>query len=840
LLVLLTWLLLVVSAMGQTELAGAAQLRRDRDFGDDGVVRASFGPTFEEGLSFTAPSLQADGSVTALGQRSGARRSHVLSSLVRFSPGGESKRIRSFPDTTVAIARDAAGGWVRISGSEGFSERVERLEPDGQVDRSFGHPLGKRGWASDLAGFQIDTLLPLPSGEVLVAGGEYVARFRGDGSLDTQFGSEWPGSEGRTHVSLGRAVPNLSGGVIALLAAGEGRTVVVTSKAEYQGPPGAQSHVLVLDRSGQLDPDFQPAVLNEEVIAAQPRADGGVVLLGARKTGSAAGVRWISGTDIFVAELDRGGRLDPGFGGGAGVLQLDIGAIDEPRSLVVLADGSIAIGGSVVDAAHRCRLGFGICDKLPFVARLTPHGSLDRGFGSAGVRRLGRLPGAYSSLPHEGVLGLTETKAGGLIAAGGSGLNAFVVRLTPRGRPDSRFGKEGVARERIRHDSETTVHSMAFDSRGRLLVAGLTNAGSAESNRSTVFRFLPNGRRDRSFGRGRGFAQLRGEGEALELAPDRRGGTYLLSRGLGDEMWIAHLRGSGTLDRRFGTGGFVELQLSAQGSTEAEGSSVRLHRLFARLPGGGLIVVGRSSKRGLAGSLEVRRLSAGGHAVRSFGDNGVLVLGGPRLKSLLATDTEIGRDGDIMITGALPKRPREDDGGERSARRLAVVKILPEGRLDRRFGHDGVATPRVRGATRARTVLEAEDGSLLLAAERWFYAPVYSKVRPLLLRLDRDGRLEKRFAAAPTRGEERYEAAGHAKRMRQLIVAGKEVLLVSEDLPSLLAYDLDGRCEGYLPLSRRGGVRTTTAAASGREVIVATHPFFSEGFGIVLRAFRAR
>ncbi|HVD40235.1 MAG TPA: hypothetical protein VNC16_04435 [Solirubrobacterales bacterium] len=835
----MTWLFWVVSAMGQTEIAGAAQLRRDRGFGDDGVVRASFGPTFEEGLSFTAPSLQPDGSVTALGQRGGSRRSHVLSSLVRFSPSGESKRIRSFPHTTVAIARDATGGWVRIPSLGGISERVERLEPDGQVDRSFGHPLGKRGWASDRAGFQIDTLLPLPSGEVLVAGGENVARFRGDGSLDTEFGREGPGSEGRTYASLGRAVPGLSGEVIALLAAGEGRTVVVTSKPESQGEGGAHSHVLVLDRSGQLDPDFQTAVLNEEVIAAQPRADGGVVLLGARKTASVAGVRWISGADIFVAELDRGGRLDPGFGGG-GVLQLHIGTIDEPRSLLVLADGSIAIGGSVVDAAHRCRLRFGICDKLPFVARLTPHGSLDRGFGSAGVRRLGELPGTYSSLPPEGVLGLTETTAGGLIAAGGSGPDAFVVRLTPRGRPDSRFGKEGVARERLRHRSETTVHSMAFDSRGRLLVAGLTNAGAAESNRSTVFRFLPNGRRDRSFGGGRGFAQLRDEGEALELAPDRHGGTYVLSRGFGDEMWIAHLRRNGALDRRFGTGGFVELQLSAQGSTEAEGSSVRLHHLFARLPGGGLIVVGRSSKRGREGLLEVRRLSARGHAVRSFGDDGVLVLGGPRLESLLATDTEISRDGDIMITGALPKPPREDDGGELWARRLAVVKILPEGRLDHRFGHGGVATPRVRGATRARTVLEADDGSLLLAAQHWSYAPTYPKLRPLLLRLDRDGRLEKRFGAAPTRGEERYEAAAHAKRMRQLIVAGKEVLLVSEDLPSLLAYDLDGRCEGYLPLSRRGGVRTTAAAAAGREVIVATHPFFSTGFGIVLRAFRAR
>lgn len=826
--------------MGQTEVAGAAQLRRDRDFGDEGVVRASFGPTFEEGLSFIAPSLEPDGSITALGQRSGARRSHVLSSLVRFSPGGESQRIRSFPHTTVAIARDAAGGWARIPGSEGVSEHVERLEPDGRVDRSFGHPLGKRGWGSDQAGFQIDTLLPLPSGEVLVAGGEDVARFRGDGSLDTQFGNEWPWSEGRTYVSLGRADPGLRGEVVALLAAGEGRTVVVTSKPESQGEGGAQSHVLVLDRSGQLYPEFQPAVIDEEVIAAQPRADGGVVLLGARKAGSVAGVRWISGTDIFVAELDGGGRLDPGFGGGTGVLQLDIGAKDEPRSLLVLADGSIALGGAVVDADRRCRLGFGICDKLPFVARLTPHGSLDRGFGSDGVRRLDGLPGIHSSLPPEGVLGLTETTAGGLIAAGGSGPNAFVVRLTPQGEPDSRFGKDGVARERIPHDSETTVHSMAFDSRGRLLVAGLTNAGSAESSRSTVFRFLPNGRRDRSYGRGRGFAQLRGEGEALELAPDRRGGTYVLSRGPADEISIAHLRGSGTLDRRFGTGGFVELQLSAQGSTEAEASSVRLHHLFARLPDGGLIVVGRSSKRGLAGLVEVRRLSAGGHAVRSFGNNGVLALGGPRLESLLATDMEVGRDGDIMITGALPKPPREDDGGERYARRLAVVKILPQGRLDRRFGHDGVASPRVRGATRARTVLEADDGSLLLAVERWSYAPVYPKVRPLLLRLDRDGRLEKRFAPAPTRGEERYEAAGHAKRMRQLIVAGKQVLLVSEDLPSLLAYDLDGRCKGYLPLSRRGGVQTTTAAAAGRKVILATHPFSGTGFEIVLRAFRAR
>jgi uncharacterized delta-60 repeat protein len=840
-LVLTAWLLWVVSVMGQTEVAGAAPLRPDPGFGENGVVRASLGPTFEKGLNFSAPSVEPDGSIAALAQRSKAGRLHGRSSLVRYSPsGGKSMRIRTFPNTTVGIARDAAGRWVQVSESGGLSERVERFEPDGRIDRSFGHRLGKRGWASDLAGFQIETLLPLPSGEVFVAGGGSVARFRADGSLDTQFGSEGPGSEGRTYVSLGRAVEGLSGEVVALLAAGDGRTIVITSVPEPSTPAEARSYVLALDRSGQLDPDFQPAVLNEQVVAAEERADGGVVLLGRRGTGSVAGVRWIAGTDAFVAELDRRGRLDPKFGGG-GVAQLDIGAIDEARSLLVEADGSIAIGGSVVEAAHRCRLGFGICDKLPFVARLTPDGSLDPGFGSAGVRRLRRLPGLYPTLAREGVLGLARTPSGDLIAGGGSGPSAFLVRLTPRGRLDRQFGVEGIASERIPHPSETTAHSIALDSRGRLLVAGQTNAGSAESDRTTVFRFLPDGRPDRGFGRRAGFAHLRDDGEGLELVPDRSGGTYLLSSNPADEARIAHLHWDGTLDRRFGRGGFVELRLSTQGSTEAEGGSTQLHHVVAGLPGGGLIVVGRSSKRGRVGPLEVRRLSPRGHMVRSFGDGGVLTLDGPQLESLLATNMELGPEGDVLITGALSKRRREPDGGERPARRLAVVKILPAGRLDRRFGHGGVATPPVRGATRARAVVEAGDGSMIVAAEHWSYAPVYPKVRPLLLRLSRDGHLEKRFGAAPTQGEERYEAAAHARRMRQLIVSGGQVLLVSEDVASLLAYSLDGRCKGYFPLSPAAGARATAAAGSGRETFVATHSFASPTtFGITLRAFRGR
>jgi uncharacterized delta-60 repeat protein len=835
-LVLTAWLLWAVSATGQGEVAGAAALRPDPGFGENGVVRSNLGPTFEEGANFSAPSVEADGSIVALAQRSEARRLHGRSSLVRYSPsGGKSTRIRTFPTTTVAIARDAAGRWVQAAESGGFGERVERLEPDGRIDRSFGHRVGKRGWASDRAGFQIEALLPLPTGEVLVAGSGSVARLRSDGSLDTQFGSEGPGSEGRTYVSLWKAVAGLGGKVVALLAADDGRTIVVTSVPEPSTAAEARTYVLALDRSGQLDPDFQPAVLNEEVVAARGRADGGVVLLGWRSTDSVAGVRWMSGIDAFVAELDRAGRLDPGFGGD-GVAQLDIGTIDEARSLLVGADGSIAIGGSVVDAARRCRLGFGICDKLPFVARLRPDGSLDPAFGSAGVRRLRRLPGLYGTLAGEGVLGLARTPSGELIASGGSGPSAFLVRLRPRGRLDRLFGVEGIASERIPHPSETIAHSIALDSRGHLLVAGQTNAGSAESERATVFRFLPDGRPDRSFGRRAGFVHLRGEGEELELVPDRSGGTYLLSSNPADEPWIAHLRRDGSLDRRFGRGGFVELKLSRLGSTEAEGGFTQLHHMVAGLPGGGLIVVGRSSKLGRLGLLEVRRLSSRGHLVRTFGDGGVLTFDGPRLESLLATDLEIGPQGDVLITGALPKPRRESDDGELAARRLAVVKILPTGRLDRRFGHGGIATPPVRGATRARTVLEAGDGSMIVAAEHWSYAPVYPKVRPVLLRLSRDGHLEKRFGAAPTRGEERYEAAAHAKRMRQLIVSGGEVLLVSEDVRSLLVYSLDGRCKGYFPLSPTGGVTATAAAGSGRGTFVVTEP----SVGIALRAFRGR
>jgi hypothetical protein len=134
-LILTILFLWVAAAVSQPETAAAAWPWLDPDFADYGVVHASLSPTFEEGLSFIAPSQELDGSIAALGQRSAVRRLHGRSSLVRFSPGGRAKRIRTFPTTTAAIARDATGAGYGSANSRDLGNVSNASSPDRSICR---------------------------------------------------------------------------------------------------------------------------------------------------------------------------------------------------------------------------------------------------------------------------------------------------------------------------------------------------------------------------------------------------------------------------------------------------------------------------------------------------------------------------------------------------------------------------------------------------------------------------------------------------------------------------------------------------------------------------------
>lgn len=822
---LATLSLLIAFAFGATgsAAAGPRLLRAEREFGQEGVVRADPGPAFTRGLYFSAVTIEPDGSLLAL--RGGGRccRGERGPRPFHLTPRGRVDARVPFPlARSSTVVRDFQGRWVRAINRS----QLQRLEADGHPDPSFDRVEDGSGhWGSERAGFSFNRVLPLPSGEVLVAGGGRIARFRPDGKLDRDFGVEG-------EAVLSGVTGGWSGRVAGLLAVGD-RTIVLANGPDADGHPGGPSRVLALDRLGRLDPAFAPATLPGPIVAFAQRAGGGVGIVWRLPTEHPGGAP----THNYVTVLEPDGTPDPSFGEGDGTTVLDTGRVAEPHTMLFLHDGSIAVGGEDFGADRRCWIvPADLCVGVPVVVRLAQDGTPIRGFGARGVRRLGALPDRSQSQLPGGVLSLAEDSSGDLIAAGGSGAAAFLARLDATGAPVPGFGVRGIVAERESRHPETTPYSVSVDSRGRILVGGESDARSIDEG-PVVFRFRPDGKLDRGFGHG-GFARFGGFAQDIGFVPDPNGGTYVIGATLEQEEWVTHLDSDGTPDRRFGTQGFLRVPLSSEFSPEAEVS----HPLVG-LPGGGLLIGGRHrERRGVRSLFELRRISSQGHLVRAFGHDGVLVLGNPQLRRFVMTDLASTADGGILVSGSIPKpesRSEPDDefsGGSE----LAVVKLLPRGGLDRRFGHEGIATPRIPGETSARVVLGNPDGSVLVAAQQVRsnrHDPAYAVRRPLLLRLGRGGSVLQRFHAAPTNGEAPgYEAALHAHRMSDLIVSGGHVFVVSGEDTTLLTYSLQGRCEGYLPASPPGTESIVGATGLGRRLITAAD--FASGF--TLRASRLR
>jgi uncharacterized delta-60 repeat protein len=389
--------------------------------------------------------------------------------------------------------------------------------------------------------------------------------------------------------------------------------------------------------------------------------------------------------------------------------------------------------------------------------------------------------------------------------------------------------------------------AVAIDSRGRILVGGEGGPTLATLGH-VVFRFLPDGRPDRTFGRS-GEVLLPGQARDVALSLDRRGGAYVLASPYHD-MVISHLGSDGKPDHRFGTQGTVNLPLDPEMANE-----LVLNHPLLRLPAGGLLVAGRGGtmqeRFDESGPLQLRRLSPDGHRVRSFGDDGVATLGDPRLRRLRMFDVGVSADGGILVCGSIRKpRRRYEPGLEFETHREAVVIALTRrGRLDRHFGHDGIATPRVPAESKALLVHAEHDGSILLAGVRArtnAEAPEYGVYRPFLLRLDADGSLVRRFEPTPkARFGSGYEAAKFASNMSNLLATAGRLFIAAGDpevgSPSLLTFLSQGSGGTYLRISQGAFENIAAIAARGRELVALstrTQNPTKGAHGFVLRAFQ--
>jgi hypothetical protein len=217
------------------------------------------------------------------------------------------------------------------------------------------------------------------------------------------------------------------------------------------------------------------------------------------------------------------------------------------------------------------------------------------------------------------------------------------------------------------------------------------------------------------------------------------------------------------------------------------------------------------------------------------------------------TDVGVAGDGRILVSGSIPKpRRRYEAETEFEAHREAVlVELTRRGRLDRHFGHGGIATPWVPSESKAMLVRGECDGSILVAGVRTRtnpQLPEYGLYRPFLLRLDSEGALARRFEPTPAaRFGSGYEAAKFASNMSDLLVAGGRLFIAAGDpevgTAALLTYSTQGGDGTYLRLGQGAFEGITAIAARGREVLAlatrTSDPTRSPR-GFILRAFRVR
>lgn len=314
-------------------------------------------------------------------------------------------------------------------------------------------------------------------------------------------------------------------------------------------------------------------------------------------------------------------------------------------------------------------------------AALAGPASLDRSFGAAGVVDLrsvstGAFPGLSSS-----PTAMAAGKGGQVFVLGSSyacdALAPFACRdhlivtaLGSRGAVDEGYGRRGSSVLGPVAGGQGRWAQLAVDSRGRVVVAAPDEGGVR------VFRLGRAGGLDRSFG-DRGSALVAGSwhrapwlGLTAEDAPvvvDVRTVHPAVDGRFSSDVVVTRLLPDGRRDRRFGPDGTRSIVF--RNSDQSIVAAIE--------PRGGVILAGVGCCR-RAEPLRTARLRPDGRRDSRFGD---LPLRG-RGKPTAVRAISIRRGGKIDIAGAA-----------RSGQRGFLVRLRPDGAVQRRFGRGGVRQP---------------------------------------------------------------------------------------------------------------------------------------------------
>jgi uncharacterized delta-60 repeat protein len=376
-----------------------------------------------------------------------------------------------------------------------------------------------------------------------------------------------------------------------------------------------------------------------EDVAIQP--DGRIVAVGEMIDGVS---NWYFGAFRYLPN----GELDPSFGEG-GWVDTDLGSFDFAHAVAVQSDGGIVVAGE-----GDCR--YSACFVL---ARYRPDGSLDPGFGEAGV-----VHTPFGLLRAAQAFDVTITPDGRIVAAGfvmkGGDANDSsyfaVARYLPDGRLDHSFSRDGRATVDFGYGPDI-AYAVATQPGGRIVVAGHGTRSIYRTEYDfAIARFRRDGRLDRSFSRdGRrtvNFGRRRFD-VAYGLAAGGRsivatGSTTVADR-KAPSIGVVRLTWSGGLASGFGRRRILP---SPNGG---------IGRAVLVDPSGRIVVGGRaySDSAHDASDWALLRWGRGGRLDRSFGGDGIVVTdfgtGADSVRSLAFHDGRILAGGEIYSSHGLAR-----------------------------------------------------------------------------------------------------------------------------------------------------------------------------------------
>ena len=386
-----------------------------------------------------------------------------------------------------------------------------------------------------------------------------------------------------------------------------------------------------------------------------------------------------------VTPPSPGGGLDPGFGGGTGIVGSTFGG--DETDMVLQPDGRILmIGGSSSDFV-----------MARFNADGTPDATFGGGDGQVTTDIAGGLDAAF---------GAALLSDGRIIVVGSarvSGNDDFaVVRYEADGDVDTTFGTQGKVTTDFFAQRDRAFGVAVFPDDSIVVVGdAIVGAGNTDF---AVARYTAGGVLDATFG-GAGTGKVNTDiADRVDIAKNvviEEGGSILVTGTItmGTSSSLAHTglaryTSTGALDDSLGPDGTLSLANLSLG----EGLAVQSD--------GRILVAGSASVAGDT-HFAVMRLEESGSPDVSFGFGGLATAG-------FSTQDDYGRDvaidsqGRILVSG-------QSSNLLTTAADFAVARFLPAGGLDPGFDDDGKFTVDFFGSSdSAENVAVQPDGRVLL------------------------------------------------------------------------------------------------------------------------------